>query len=99
MLVAKFKVEKFDDMNNFWLWHIKIKVLLVQYSIDEAQEGEVTLALTLLNAKTRSIMAKTLSIMQTILSNKVIQEVCNKNLVPKLWWKLESLYMMKSLTN
>lgn len=36
MSVARFKVKKFDSANNFGLWRIKMKTLLLQYDLKGA---------------------------------------------------------------
>lgn len=52
--------------------HKKKKALLVQDGLERALEGKAALALTMLDAKKRSILVKTLSVIQLSLSNKVL---------------------------
>ncbi|PKH94056.1 hypothetical protein CRG98_049770 [Punica granatum] len=40
MMGAKFKVEKFGGSNDFGLWKIKMKALLVQHGLEGALKGE-----------------------------------------------------------
>lgn len=49
--MAQFKVDNFDGMNDFGLWHIKMKVLLVQHALEGAIKGEVMLVPTLSDVK------------------------------------------------
>jgi hypothetical protein len=44
-------------------------------------------------------MEKAHSAIQLYLSNEVLRKVVKENTASKLWLKLESLYMTKSLTN
>jgi hypothetical protein len=47
----------------------------------------------------KEIMEKEHSAIQLCLSNEVLREVVEEDTTSKLWLKLESLYMTKSLTN
>ena len=40
MAFTRFEVDKFNGANDFDLWRIKMKALLVHYGISEAIEGE-----------------------------------------------------------
>lgn len=75
--MVKFDVGKFGDSNNFRLWNIKMKALLVLHGYEGTLDGEVTLALTLRDAKRRYIMAKTLDMIKLSLLDKLLREVYN----------------------
>ena len=45
------------------------------------------------------LMEKTHSVILLCLGNEVLREVAKKDMTAKLWLRLESLYMRKSLTN
>lgn len=60
MSMVRLKVEKFDGTNDFGLYRIKMKVLLVQHSHEWALEGETALASTMSNEEKISITMKAL---------------------------------------
>ena len=99
MSVAKFEVEKFNEINDFGLWWTKMHALLVQHDLEGVLEGEDNLPTTLTVTKKKGIMATAHSAIQLSLSNKVLYEVCDQTTTPGIWKKLEVLYMKKSLTN
>jgi len=43
MGLAKYEVEKFTGQNDFGLWRLKMRALLVQQGLVEALDGEVKL--------------------------------------------------------
>ncbi|PKI58943.1 hypothetical protein CRG98_020689 [Punica granatum] len=75
MSEAKFKVEKFDGSNDFGLWKIKIKALLVQNDLEGALKGERKLPATLSPEEKKMVMSKALSTIQLSLSNKVLRQL------------------------
>ncbi|PKI57914.1 hypothetical protein CRG98_021702 [Punica granatum] len=96
---ARFMVEKFEGTNDFGLWQVKMKALLVHHGLEGALRREDKSDPTLTTDQKKPVMAKALSIIQLSLSNKVLWEVSNMDLAPEMWKKLESLYMQMSLTN
>ena len=50
-------------------------------------------------ARWEEIDSKALSVIQLCLSNEVLREVVKENTTKGIWEKLESLYMVKSVTN
>lgn len=40
MLMAKFDIEKFNGKNDFALWRMKMRAMLVHQGLEEALEGE-----------------------------------------------------------
>uniref|UniRef100_A0A2K1X4X3 Retrovirus-related Pol polyprotein from transposon TNT 1-94 n=1 Tax=Populus trichocarpa TaxID=3694 RepID=A0A2K1X4X3_POPTR len=81
----KFDVEKFNGMNDFNLWRIRLHNLLVQ------QEWMIRIK--------KNIMEQALSAIQLCLSNEVMRKVIEETTIIGLWIKLETLYMNKSLMN
>ncbi|PKI68122.1 hypothetical protein CRG98_011718 [Punica granatum] len=73
MLGAKFEVQKFDESNNFGLWKIKMKPLLVRHGLEGALEGEEKLPMDLSPEQRKSVM-----------SNKVLWKVCDQVSAPKV---------------
>jgi hypothetical protein len=95
-MATKFDIEKFDGRNDSNLWRVRMKALLVQQRLSKALKGKEALSELL---KEEEIMEKAHSAIQLCLSNEVLRKVVEENTASKLWLKLESLYMTKSLTN
>lgn len=93
MTVAKFDIEKFNGKNNFGLWRLKIRALLVQQGYEAALAGEKNLPLTL------SDKDKIHSTLILCLADRILREVSKEKSAAAIWVKLESLYMTKSLAN
>ena len=98
-MLTKFEVEKFDGRNNFSLWHIKMRALLVQQRLSKVLKGIEALLTTMSDEENDELMEKTHSAILLRLGNEVLREITNEDIVAKLWLKLESLHMTKSLTN
>ncbi|PKI69021.1 hypothetical protein CRG98_010599 [Punica granatum] len=71
---AKFEVEKFDKSNDFGLWKIKMKALLVQHDLGGALKVKKKLPVDLSQAERKTLMSKALSAIQLSLLNKVLWE-------------------------
>ncbi|GJV77975.1 retrotransposon protein, putative, ty1-copia subclass [Tanacetum coccineum] len=99
--IAKFDVEKFDGSNDFGLWRVKMRCLLIQHGWEAAldpfpetmADAEKTAAL-----KT-DVYKKAHSALLLCLDNKVLREVNKEDSAAGVWIKLETLYMTKSLAN
>ncbi|GJR41256.1 retrovirus-related pol polyprotein from transposon TNT 1-94 [Tanacetum coccineum] len=99
--IAKFDVKKFDGSNDFGLWRVKMRCLLIQHGWEDALDpflkimrgAEKTAAL-----KT-NVYKKAHSVLLLCLDNKVLREVNKEDSAAEVWLKLETLYMTKSLAN
>jgi hypothetical protein len=98
-MATKFDIEKFDGRNNFNLWRVRMKALLVQQGQSKALKGKEALSKLLKEEDKEEIMEKAHSAIQLCLSNEVLHKVVKEDTTSKLWLKLESSYMTKSLTN
>ena len=98
-MTTKFEVEKFDGRNDFNLWRVKMCALLVQQGLSKSLKGVEALPTTMYNEENDELMEKAHSTILLCLGNEVLREVAKENMATKLWLKLESLYMTKSLTN
>jgi hypothetical protein len=98
-MAAKFDIEKFDGRNNFNLWRVRMKALLVQQGLFKALKGKDALPESLTEDEKEEILEKAHSVIQLCLNNEVLREVVEEDTTTNLWLKLESLYMTKSLTN
>ena len=73
--------------------------LLVQLGLSKALKGKKALPTTMSNEEDDELMEKAHSVILLCKGNEVFHEVVEEDTVAKLWLRLESLYMMKSLTN
>ena len=99
MAGAKFDVEKFNGENDFNLWRMKMKALLVHQGLGKALEGRGKLPASLTKDEKDEILDKAHSTILLCLGDEVLREVSDETIASSLWLKLESLYMTKSLTN
>ncbi|GJT13376.1 retrovirus-related pol polyprotein from transposon TNT 1-94 [Tanacetum coccineum] len=99
--IAKFDVEKFNGSNDFRLWRVKMRCLLIQHGWEAAldpfpktmTDDDKTAAL-----KT-DVYKKAHNALLLCLDNKVLREVNKESSAAGVWLKLETLYMTKSLAN
>nr|GEZ63565.1 retrovirus-related Pol polyprotein from transposon TNT 1-94 [Tanacetum cinerariifolium] len=96
MTRAKFDIEKFDDTGDFGLWRVKMGALLIQHGCEAALE---VLPADMEAQVKVELKRKTHSAVILCLSNKVLREVTGATTVARVWSKLETLYMTKSLAN
>ena len=88
-MATNFNIEKFDGRNDFNLWQVRMKALLVQEGLSKALD-EALLA-TLEEPQKTEIMEKGHSIIQLYLSDEVLHKVGKEDTTSKLWLKLENL--------
>ncbi|GKE45561.1 hypothetical protein Tco_1472845, partial [Tanacetum coccineum] len=99
--IAKFDVKKFDGSNDFGLWRVKMRCLLIQHGWEAAldpfpetmADAEKTAAL-----KT-DVYKKAHIALLLCLDNKVLREINKEDSAAGVCLKLETLYMTKSLAN
>ncbi|GKB59461.1 retrovirus-related pol polyprotein from transposon TNT 1-94 [Tanacetum coccineum] len=99
--IAKFDVEKFDGSNDFGLWRVKMRCLLIQHGWEAALDP---FPKTMADAKKTAalktdVYKKAHSALLLCLDNKVLREVNKEDSAAGVWIKLETLYMTKSLAN
>ncbi|GJX36313.1 retrovirus-related pol polyprotein from transposon TNT 1-94 [Tanacetum coccineum] len=96
MTRAKFDIEKFDGTGDFWLWRIKMRVLLIQHGCEAA----LKVSPTDMEAQTKAkLNKKAHSAVILCLGNKVLRKVTRETTAAGVWTNLETLYMTKSLAN
>ena len=98
-MATKFEVEKFDGSNDLYLWRVKMCVLLVQQGLSKALKGRGALPTMMSDEENDELVDKTHSPILLCLGDEVLYEIVEDDTIAKLWLKLESLYMTKSLTN
>ncbi|GKD87249.1 hypothetical protein Tco_1358403, partial [Tanacetum coccineum] len=99
--IAKFDVETFDGSNDFGLWRVKMRCLLIQHGWEAALDpflGTITDADKTAKLKAY-IYKKAHSALLLCLDNKVLRGVNKEDSAAGVWLKLETLYMTKSLAN
>nr|GEV32987.1 retrovirus-related Pol polyprotein from transposon TNT 1-94 [Tanacetum cinerariifolium] len=95
--ITRFDIEKFDGKNDFGLWKIKMRALIVQQGCDAALE---TLPADMEAGEKAVLMKKAYSTLILYLGDRVLQEVTKETTAAAgIWTKLTSLYMTKSLAN
>lgn len=103
MAASRFDFEKFTGRNDFGLWKVKMRAMLVQQGLwdamkyeqpgkeDDLEDKEVI--------KKLDKMEKAHSALMLSLGDRVLREVCKEKTPSAVWSKLESIYMTKSLAN
>jgi hypothetical protein len=99
MQSAKFKIEKFNGKNNFEIWKVKMHDLLVQQGAVKVLLGKAKQPASITDDDWDEMDGRALSVIRLCLADDVLFNIFTENTRVGLWSKLESLYMMKSLTN
>jgi hypothetical protein len=99
MQSSKFEVEKFSGKNNFEIWKLKMRDLLVQQGFQKALEGKSKKSTTMKNEEWEDLDAKSLSTIRLCLADDVLFNIVGEDTTSGLWSKMEILYMTKSLTS
>ncbi|GJZ68967.1 hypothetical protein Tco_0632517 [Tanacetum coccineum] len=94
--ITRFDIEKFDGKNDFGLWKIKMRALMVQQGCDAALE---TLPTDMKAGEKTALIKKAYSTLILCLRDRVLREVTKETTAAGIWTKLTSLYMTKSLAN
>ncbi|GJZ53201.1 retrovirus-related pol polyprotein from transposon TNT 1-94, partial [Tanacetum coccineum] len=94
--ITRFDIEKFDRKNDFGLWQIKMRTLMVQLGCDAALE---TLPADMEAGEKAALMKKAYSCLILCLGDHVLRKVTKETTAAEIWTKLTSLYMTKSLAN
>ncbi|GJT60503.1 hypothetical protein Tco_1004036 [Tanacetum coccineum] len=94
--ITRFDIEKFDGKNDFGLWQIKMRALMVQQGCDAALE---TLSADMEAGQNADLMKRAYSTLILCLGDWVLWEVTKETTAAEIWTKLTSLYMTKSLEN
>ncbi|KAK1423937.1 hypothetical protein QVD17_19248 [Tagetes erecta] len=107
MASVKFDLEKFDGRNDFSLWRMKMKALLVHQGLVKALEGVDPVVPEKatekekhdVEEKWKNLKEKAHSAIILSLGDKVLREVSKETTAHGIWTKLGSLYLTKSLAN
>ena len=105
MATTRWEVEKFSGKNDFGLWRIKMRPMMVHQGLSgaldsdgskEKQEGDLDQKDLV---KKQEMMDRAHSLLILNLTDKVLREVSKEKTAAGVWLKLEGLYMTKSLAN
>ena len=99
MGTVKFEAEKFTGSNDFGLWRLKMRALLVHQGLKEALKGTRVLPADMLELEKKALMEKAHNAILLSLGVKVLRKVLKEETTAGFWSTLESLYMTKSLVN
>jgi hypothetical protein len=91
--------EKFTVSNDFGLWKVEMRAILIQQMCVEALKGEAQMSTSLSAAEKIEMNDKALSAIILCLGDKVLREVASETTTVSMWTKLDSLYMTKSLAH
>jgi hypothetical protein len=94
---VKFDMMKFDGSGNFRLWQRRVKDLLVQQGMVKALYGTKLEGMADIDWK--ELEAKAMATIRLCLGDDVMYHVMDEESSATVWLKLESRYMLKSLTN
>ncbi|KAL8528643.1 hypothetical protein ACS0TY_006184 [Phlomoides rotata] len=95
----KLDVEKFTGKNDFGLWKVKMKALLVHHGLASALKTKESEESSATMAKKVEINEKAHSAIILCLGDKHLREVSKEKTVIDVWRKLESLYQTKYIDN
>ncbi|MCI36014.1 glutamate receptor 3.6, partial [Trifolium medium] len=96
---SKFHIEKFIGSNDFGLWKVKMRAVLVQNKCVEALKGEAQMPTNFSAEEKTELNDKAVNAITLCLGDKVLREVAKETNVVAMWTKLESLYMTKSVAH
>uniref|UniRef100_A0A803PAJ2 Retrovirus-related Pol polyprotein from transposon TNT 1-94 n=1 Tax=Cannabis sativa TaxID=3483 RepID=A0A803PAJ2_CANSA len=99
MSSTRFEVDKFTGTNDFGLWRIKMKALLVHQGIHQAIDKEELKELGEDKKKIKEIEIKAQSAILLSLGDEVLRQVSDKGTTIWFWEKLTLIYFKKSLVN
>lgn len=83
---VEFKVEKFEGRNNFSLWQIKVKDMLVQYSLHNVLKGKSKKS-SISDEDWEEMDLRAVSNIQLCLANEVTFNVANEKFAAAMWLK------------
>ena len=92
---SKFDIEKFTGTNDFGLWKVKMRAVLVHNKCVEALKG-AQMPASLSDKEKADLNERAVSAITLCLGDNVLREVAKETNAAAMWARLESLYMTKS---
>ena len=96
---SKFEIEKFDGKGDFPMWKKKMRAVLVQQKCAKAIGDPSDFPEMMKSSDKQEILETAYSLLILNLADNVLRQVDEEDTALKVWNKLESLYMIKSLSN
>ncbi|KAK2447548.1 secreted RxLR effector protein [Trifolium repens] len=96
---SKWDIEKFTGSNDFGLWKVKTRAILIQQKCEQALKGVEHMPADLSDTEKTEMDEKALSAIILCLGDKVLREVAKEKTAAAMWTKLDALYMTKSLAH
>ena len=90
---------KFNGKRDFSMWKKKMKAVLVQQKYAKAIADPSEFPEVMKSSKKQEIFENAYSLLILNLADNVLHQVDEEDTALKFWNKLESLYMLKSLSN
>ena len=98
MLNSRLK-KKFNGKNNFELWKLKMRDLLVQQGLHKTLDDKRKKPATMTNEEWEDLDASVLNTIWLCVADDVLFNIIGEETTIGLWSRMEKLYMMKSLMN
>ena len=95
----KFDIDKFNGSNDFTLWELKMKAILVHQGCAAALEGANQLPATMTDDVKNLMLEKAHSLILLSLIDEVLREVGEETTTAGMWTMLEDKFQKKTLTN
>lgn len=92
---AKYDIERFSKNNDFGLWRVKMRAMLVQQGLVDALEGEKGLNDSLTKQQKEEMLNRAHSSIILSLGEKAFREVSSEESAQAVLLKLEQLYMLQ----
>ena len=99
MGLSKVEIKKFDGMGDFSMWKKKMRVVLIQQKCAKALGDPYEFPEVMKSSEKQEIMENACSLLILNLADNVLHQVDEEDTALKVWTKLESLYMVKSLSH
>jgi hypothetical protein len=99
MTNLRFEVDKFNGKNNFESWKLKMHDLLTQQGFHKALDGKGNNRVGMSDDEWEDIEVMGLNMIRLCLDKKFLFNITREEKITRLWRKMESFYMKKSLTN
>ena len=99
MGLSKVEIEKLDGKDDFTTWKKKMRAVLVQQKCAKAISDPFEFPEMMESSQKQEILENAYSLLILNLADNVLRQVDEEDTTLKVWNKLESLFMVKSLSN
>lgn len=96
---SRIDIDKFDGKGDFNMWRKKMKAVLVHQKCAKALETDKEWLSMVTDSQKQEVLETAFSLLILNLADNVLRQVDEEDTAAKVWLKLESLYMNKSLSN